>query len=54
MRQTPDAIPDDGLLDITVIKEMGRIEIIKSLKILYDGTILSHPRLTVTGAIILK
>jgi diacylglycerol kinase family enzyme len=23
---------------------MGRIEIIKSLKILYDGTILSHPK----------
>jgi YegS/Rv2252/BmrU family lipid kinase len=44
MRQTPDALPDDGLLDITVIKEMGRIEIIKSLKILYDGTILSHPK----------
>jgi diacylglycerol kinase family enzyme len=36
--------PDDGLLDITVIKEMGRIEIIKALNILYDGTILSHPK----------
>lgn len=44
MRQTPDAIPDDGLLDITVIKDIGRIEIIKSLKLLYDGTILSHPK----------
>jgi diacylglycerol kinase (ATP) len=44
MRQTPDALPDDGLLDITVIKSMGRIEIIRNLKILYDGTILSHPK----------
>ena len=44
MRQTPEALPDDGLLDITVIREMGRIEIIKSLKVLYDGTILSHPK----------
>jgi len=44
MRQTPDALPDDGLLDVTVIKEIGRLEIIKSLKILYDGTILSHPK----------
>lgn len=44
MRQTPEAVPDDGLLDITVIKEMGRLEIIKSLKLLYDGTILSHPK----------
>ena len=44
MRQTPEALPDDGLLDITVIKEMGRFEIIRSLKLLYDGTILSHPK----------
>jgi diacylglycerol kinase (ATP) len=43
MRQTPDALPDDGLLDITVIRDMSRIEVIKSLKLLYDGTILSHP-----------
>ncbi|MBK7133302.1 MAG: diacylglycerol kinase family lipid kinase [Bacteroidales bacterium] len=44
MRQTPDALPDDGLLDITVIKNMGKLEIIRSLKLLYDGTILSHPK----------
>ncbi len=45
MRQTPDALPDDGLLDVTVISGMGRIEIIRNLKILYDGTILSHPKI---------
>jgi YegS/Rv2252/BmrU family lipid kinase len=44
MRQTPEALPDDGLLDITVIREMGRIEIIRNLHILYDGSILSHPK----------
>ena len=44
MRQTPDALPDDGLLDVTVIREMGRLEIIRNLKLLYDGTILSHPK----------
>jgi diacylglycerol kinase family enzyme len=27
-----------------VIRDIGRIEIIKNLKILYDGTILSHPK----------
>jgi diacylglycerol kinase (ATP) len=43
MRQTPDAVPDDGLLDITVIRDMTRFEIVRSLKLLYDGTILSHP-----------
>jgi YegS/Rv2252/BmrU family lipid kinase len=45
MRQTPEAIPDDGLLDVTVINEMGKFEIIRNLKILYDGTILSHPKI---------
>jgi diacylglycerol kinase (ATP) len=45
MRQTPDALPDDGLLDVTVINGIGKIEIILSLKMLYDGTILSHPKI---------
>jgi len=45
MRQTPDALPDDGLLDVTVINGMGKFEIIRNLKILYDGSILSHPKI---------
>jgi YegS/Rv2252/BmrU family lipid kinase len=45
MRQTPDALPDDGLLDVTVINGIGKFEIIRSLKMLYDGTILSHPKI---------
>jgi YegS/Rv2252/BmrU family lipid kinase len=43
MRQTPRALPDDGLLDVTIIKDIGKLEIIRKLKILYDGTILTHP-----------
>lgn len=42
--QTPNAIPDDGLFDLTVIKKMRKIEVIRSLKRLYDGTILDHPK----------
>jgi YegS/Rv2252/BmrU family lipid kinase len=45
MRQTPNALPNDGLLDVTVINGMGKFEIIRNLKILYDGTILSHPKI---------
>jgi diacylglycerol kinase (ATP) len=45
MRQTPNALPDDGLLDVTIINGMGKIEIIRNLKILYDGSILSHPKI---------
>lgn len=44
MRQTPFAVPDDGILDVTLIKGMGKIEIIRNLKILYNGTILNHPK----------
>lgn len=45
MRQTPGAIPDDGLLDVTVITGMGKLEIIRNLKILYNGKILEHPKI---------
>jgi YegS/Rv2252/BmrU family lipid kinase len=45
MRQTPGALPDDGLLDVTVIKGMGKMEIIKNLRILYNGKILTHPKI---------
>ncbi len=45
MRQTPEALPDDGLLDVTIINGMGKFEIIRNLKMLYDGTILSHPKI---------
>jgi diacylglycerol kinase family enzyme len=45
MRQTPEALPDDGILDVTIINGMGKFEIMRNLKILYDGTILSHPKI---------
>jgi len=45
MMQTPLAIPDDGLFDITVINDIGKTEVIRSLKMLYDGTILQHPKI---------
>ena len=45
MRQTPHAIPDDGLFDITIIKKIRKGEVIMSLKMLYDGSILEHPKI---------
>jgi YegS/Rv2252/BmrU family lipid kinase len=45
MRQTPDAVPNDGMLDVTIIHDIGKLEIIRNLKILYDGSILSHPKI---------
>jgi YegS/Rv2252/BmrU family lipid kinase len=45
MMQTPKALPDDGLFDITIIKKMKKGEVIRSLKRLYDGSILDHPKI---------
>ncbi len=54
MRQTPNAIPDDGLFDITIIKKLRKGEVIMSLKMLYDGSILEHPKIEgYTGKVIL-
>lgn len=44
MMQTPGAIADDGLFELTLIKRMRKGEIIRSLKRLYNGTILDHPK----------
>jgi YegS/Rv2252/BmrU family lipid kinase len=45
MRQTPYALPDDGVFDVTLINGMGKFEIIRNLKILYNGKILNHPKI---------
>jgi len=45
MMQTPHAIADDGLFDITIIKKIRKGDIIMSLKKLYDGSILDHPKI---------
>jgi YegS/Rv2252/BmrU family lipid kinase len=45
MRQTPEALPDDGLLDVTIINGIGKFEIIRNLNILYNGKILKHPKI---------
>ncbi|MEI6765730.1 MAG: diacylglycerol kinase family protein [Bacteroidota bacterium] len=38
MMQVPHAIPDDGLLDITIIRRVGKMKIIRNTPKLYDGT----------------
>ncbi len=44
MMQTPSAIADDGLFELTLVKKMRKGEVIRSLKRLYNGTILDHPK----------
>lgn len=50
MKQLPDAIPDDGLLDVTLIKKLGKFTVIKEISRLYDGSFVNHPKVaTFTG-----
>ncbi len=44
MMQLPDAIPDDGIFDLTIIKKIGALGILRSFPVLYNGKIKSHPR----------
>ncbi|MBO4571628.1 MAG: diacylglycerol kinase family lipid kinase [Bacteroidales bacterium] len=39
MRQTPDADPSDGLIDLTVISKIPKVQFVTSIKHLYDGSI---------------
>lgn len=40
----PDAIADDGLYSITLIKKMGKLRIIANIKKLYNGKITQHKK----------
>jgi diacylglycerol kinase (ATP) len=42
MKQLPNAIPDDGFLDFTVIGDVKRREVIQCLPGLYKGTHIKH------------
>lgn len=43
MMQLPKAIPDDGLMDVTVIKKTSKFTVIRNLKKLYDGSFVKLP-----------
>lgn len=50
MKQLPNAIPDDGLLDMTLIKKLGKFTVLKEISHLYDGSFINHPKVsTFTG-----
>ncbi|HMM12126.1 MAG TPA: diacylglycerol kinase family lipid kinase [Bacteroidales bacterium] len=43
MKQLPNAIPDDGLFDITVIRKTTRWRVVKNIKNLFDGSFIKLP-----------
>jgi YegS/Rv2252/BmrU family lipid kinase len=46
MMQTPNAVTDDGLFDITIVNKIRKGDIILSLKMLYDGSLYNHPKIS--------
>jgi diacylglycerol kinase (ATP) len=43
MHICPDADPDDGLLDVTVVEGVGRFELLRFFNRVFKGTHLQHP-----------
>lgn len=44
MKQSPEAIPNDGLLNVVVITKVTKMEVIRHAKKLFDGSHLSLPQ----------
>ncbi len=44
MIQVPHAIADDGLYSITLIKRIGKINVLANVKRLYNGSIVQHSK----------
>lgn len=44
MMQVPFAVPDDGLLDLTVINKVSKMLVIRHVKDLYDGSFVKMPQ----------
>lgn len=43
MKQLPDAIPDDGLFDMTVIRKTTKLRVVRNIKRLFDGSFIQMP-----------
>jgi len=44
MIQVPHAVADDGLYSITLIKKIGKLNLLANMKRLYNGEIVNHSR----------
>lgn len=50
MLMAPTALPDDGILDVVVVGDIGKADLATNLPRLYRGTHLTHPKVaTFTG-----
>ena len=44
MMQLPNAVPNDGLLDVTIINKLNKLEVLANIRKLFDGSIIYHPK----------
>jgi YegS/Rv2252/BmrU family lipid kinase len=44
MLVAPDALFDDGLLDVTVVRDISRLELLRNLRRLFDGSVKSYAK----------
>ena len=50
MRIAPDAVPDDGWLDVCIVGDISRLTALRELPNLYRGTHVRHPAVSVHRA----
>ncbi|GAA3447222.1 diacylglycerol kinase [Planomonospora venezuelensis] len=50
MRVCPDALPDDGLLDVMILGAVPKGRFLRAFPSVYKGTHVGHPAVTVTRA----
>jgi YegS/Rv2252/BmrU family lipid kinase len=43
MKIAPNALPTDGLFDVLLVKAVQKLEILRALRRVYDGSHLTHP-----------
>lgn len=44
MQQTPKATIDDGLMDLTIIKKISKLKVLRNFRLLYSGNIYDIPK----------
>lgn len=50
MKIAPEALLTDGVLDVTVLGDLGKIELVRNVPRVYDGSHVTHPKVSVYRA----
>jgi len=50
MYVAPQAELDDGLLDVVIVGDLGKFELLKALPMVYKGTHINHPKVSIEKA----